>query len=306
MRKLGKDFDFVGKRTIFIIVSLLIMAVGLLFNIFVGLELHISFKGGTAARYSFEGSIDSGEVKNFLQDKMGMTPDVDMATADNAFLISFASEMDMEQTALLDQSLKENFPENNLVQQQLNTLKPSMGTLFFIKCMVAIVLSSLFLMIYVAIRFRKIGGISAGAMALLALFHDIVIAYFAFVVLRIPLNDSFVAVVLTILGYSLNDTIIIYDRIRENRRLMHNAPIGEIVNKSINQSFTRSFNTALSTFIAISTVAVLALINGLDDIVAFAVPMMVGIIAGSYSSIFVCCPLWVVFVERKEKKKKSW
>jgi len=303
MRRLGKDFDFVGKRKIAITISLLIMAIGLFFNIFVGLELHISFKGGTAARYSFEGSIDGNEVKDFLQDKMGMTPDVDMATADNAFLVSFASEMDMEQTTLLDQSLKEKFSENNLVQQQLNTLKPSMGTLFFVKCMVAIALSSLFLMIYVAIRFRKIGGISAGAMALLALLHDIIIAYFAFVVLRIPLNDSFVAVVLTILGYSLNDTIIIYDRVRENRRLMHKSPIGEIVNKSINQSFTRSFNTALCTFIAIAVVAILALVNGLDDIVAFAVPMMIGIIAGSYSTIFVCGPLWVSWVQRKEKKK---
>ena len=306
MKHLGKDFDFVGKRNIFFIISLSIMAIGILFNIFVGLELDISFKGGTMARYGFTGEIDVKDIADKLSESMGMNPEIQTSSVDNVIHISFAENMSVEQTNQLDDVLKTSYPDSEFQQQQLNTLKPSMGLLFLLKCIVAIILSSIFLMIYVAIRFRKIGGWSAGAMSLIALLHDVLIAYFTFVILGIPLNDNFVAVVLTILGYSLNDTIIIYDRVRENRRLMpKTTPMREIVNKSINQSFTRSINVSLCTFFAIAAVAVLALINGLDSIVSFAVPMMIGIISGSYSTIAICGPLWVVWLEHGDKKQKS-
>lgn len=170
----------------------------------------------------------------------------------------------------------------------------------------AIALAAIFLVIYVALRFRRIGGLSAGVMALLALFNDLLVAYFAFVIFRIPLDDNFVAVVLTILGYSLNDTIVIYDRIRENRRIMDKkTPIAEIVNVSLNQSFVRTLNTAICTFIAVATVAVLALATSMESIVSFAVPMMFGVISGFYTSVFLCSPLWVAWVEHKEKKETA-
>ena len=168
-----------------------------------------------------------------------------------------------------------------------------MGRLFFTKCLVAILLASIFLVVYVALRFRKIGGWTAGVMAVLALLNDVLVAYFAFVVFRIPLNDNFVAVVLSILGYSLNDTIVVYDRIRENRRTMDSkCSIAEVVNRSINQSFMRTLNTSICTFIAIATVAVVGLIFRLDSIISFMVPMMFGVISGFYTSEFLCSPLW--------------
>ena len=170
----------------------------------------------------------------------------------------------------------------------------------------AIGLASLFLVIYVAFRFRKIGGISAGVMALVALLHDVLIAYFTFVVFRIPLDDNFVAVVLSILGYSLNATIVIYDRVRENRKIMSSdCTVGEIVNRSINQSFTRTLNTSLCTFAAIAVVAVLALVYQLDSLVSFALPMMIGVVSGFYSSTFIAAPLWVLWKEYREKNGKA-
>ena len=144
--------------------------------------------------------------------------------------------------------------------------------------------------------------LAAGVFALLALVHDLLIVYFTFVLFRIPLNDNFVAVMLTILGYSLNDTIVIYDRIRENRRKMDaKTPMSEIVNISIRQSFTRTANTAICTFAAILVVTVVAIVLQMDSILSFALPMLMGIISGFYSSVFLCPPLWAKWVSRKQK-----
>ena len=168
------------------------------------------------------------------------------------------------------------------------------------------VLASAFLVVYIGFRFRKIGGVSAGLFSVLALFNDLMVSYFAFVVLRIPLNDNFVAVLLTILGYSLNDTIVIYDRIRENRQKMgKDASIGEIVNLSINQSFNRTLNTSICTAIALATVAVLGVAFGMDSIVSLVIPMLIGVLSGFYTSVCLCAPLWTAWIERKNPKKKA-
>ena len=141
---------------------------------------------------------------------------------------------------------------------------------------------------------------------MIALVHDVLAAFFTFVIFRIPLDDNFIAVVLTILGYSINATIVIYDRIRENRRYMgKNDTISDVVNKSVNQSFTRCINTNIATLIAIGLVCVFALIYNIDAITSFALPMMAGVICGAYSSTFLSGPLWAMWQEKKAAAKKS-
>ena len=153
------------------------------------------------------------------------------------------------------------------------------------------------------IRFRTIGGLSAGVMGVLALIHDCLIVFGVFVVLRIPINDSLIAVVLTILGYSINDTIVVFDRYRENYRLTGGKmPLPELVNLSINQTLSRTINTTMTTFTAITVVYVFATIYGIDSIRNFALPMMVGIISGAYSTIFIAGTLWVLWKTRKGSK----
>ena len=184
-----------------------------------------------------------------------------------------------------------------------NSLSPTVGTLFFIKCLVATALACLFLVVYVAFRFRKIGGVSAGLMAIAALVHDLLIVYFTFVIFRIPLNDNFVAVILTILGYSLNDTIVIYDRIRENRQRMGaSSDINEVVNASLQQSFRRTLNTTITTGIVVLTLVIVALTQNLESIISFAVPLLFGVISGFYSSTFLCSPVWALWVSHRAKK----
>ena len=181
-----------------------------------------------------------------------------------------------------------------------------MGRDFFLKCLLSVFCSGLLLIVYIAFRFRKIGGASAGTMAIIALMHDVAMVYFTFVVFRMPINDNFIAVVLTILGYSLNDTIIIYDRIRENRKLMGpKTDYSVLVDTSINQTLTRSLYTAGCTFVAIAVVYAVSVMYNLDSVQTFALPMMVGILTGCYSSICVAGPLYVMWQKHKQKKKQK-
>ncbi|MBR2151730.1 MAG: hypothetical protein IJ944_00390 [Clostridia bacterium] len=187
-----------------------------------------------------------------------------------------------------------------------NSVKATVGRGFFVKCLFAAALGGLFVTIYLAFRFRKIGGVSAGVFALLALIHDVIIAYLVYVVFRIPLDDNFIAVVLTILGYSLNGTIVIYDRIRENEGIFgRSKPISEIVNLSVNQTFTRNIYTTLATFASVVVICIVAYFSGLDSIISFAFPMSIGILAGCYSSVLLSSPLWAAWREFRQKKAET-
>jgi preprotein translocase SecF subunit len=168
--------------------------------------------------------------------------------------------------------------------------------------LVAVVFSAIVLMVYIAARFRKIGGWLAGACAVAALLHNCVIVYGAFVVLNFSISANFMAVVLTILGYSINDTIVIYDRIRENEGLYRKVKSrAQIINESINQSLTRSINTTATTVAAMVVVTVVAFVYGVDSIISFSLPMVIGIIAGAYSSLCFTCTLWYAIGEKRKK-----
>jgi preprotein translocase subunit SecF len=146
-------------------------------------------------------------------------------------------------------------------------------------------------------------GLSAGVTSVIALLHDAAILLSVYTVFNIPLNESFIAAVLTILGYSMNDTIIIYDRIRENSSLLRKFPIGELVNKSILQTLARSINTVLTVLICIATIYIYASINNIESVKQFSFPLMVGIASGCYSSIFIASPLFVMWKESQAKRK---
>lgn len=305
-----KPFDFIAHRKIFLLISLGIILVGIVCNILMPVELDITFKGGTLLKYSYTGTIDKPKVDTLVDDTLKKDAVVEVTENDlsgtNILSVSLTDTILPEQQDELKAALLEAFPDNKIEGISANALEAAMGHKFLIKCLVAVGLASVFLVIYVGLRFRKIGGLSAGVMAVLALFNDLLVAYFAFVIFRIPLNDNFVAVLLSILGYSLNDTIVIYDRIRENRRIMDKkTPIAEVVNVSLNQSFVRTMNTTICTFIAVATVAVLALATSMDSIVSFAVPMMFGVVSGFYTSTCLCSPIWVAWVEHKEKKEAA-
>ena len=295
-------FDFVAHRKMFAVISAVILGVALIFNIIFGTAMDITFKGGTLMRYSFEGTVDMAVAEKTAKDVLGNAATVKQETVNNTPVISVSlvDEISTDKQTELDDAMAKALPDNKMVQFSSNSLQASMGKRFFAKCLVAVALAAAFLLIYVGLRFRKIGGLSAGAFALLALAHDLLLVYFTFVIFRIPLNDNFVAVMLTILGYSLNDTIVVFDRIRENRRkLDEKTPIGDVVNMSLNQSFVRTRNTSITTGIAVGTIAVVALVLRMDAIISFAVPMLFGVISGFYSSMFLSVPLSACWQTRR-------
>jgi preprotein translocase SecF subunit len=165
---------------------------------------------------------------------------------------------------------------------------------------VAVILASVLTIIYIAFRFRKIGGLSAGVCAVTALFHDVIIVYGVFNLCGFEISANFMAVILTILGYSINNTIVVYDRIRENEDILdEKTSFAELINTSLNQSFTRSIHTSVSTFIAMFVVCVVAVIFKVDTILTFSLPLMVGIVVGTYSSLCFAPNLWGWWCSRK-------
>lgn len=302
------NIDFIGKRKIFYTISICLIVLGILVSVIFGVKTDIQFKGGAIITYSYTGTIDSDVAQDVAQKalpgkEISTSLEENAATGEKTIVFSLDSSLTDDLQSNLYTAISNQFKDNSITKVKSNDVSASMSREFLRKSIIAVVLACLLIIVYIWIRFRKIGGLPAGLTAFAALMHDVIIGFVAFSVFRIPLNDNFIAVILTILGYSINDTIVIYDRIRENRRLYGSKiPFKDIVNKSINQSFSRSINTTLCTFIAITVLAVFSIIYNLDSVTSFALPMMVGIVTGCYSTICIAGPLWVTWETHKEKK----
>jgi preprotein translocase subunit SecF len=305
------NIDFIGKRKIYYTISLALIAIGVLVSLIFGVKLDIQFTGGAIIKYSYTGTVDKQAASNIATKTISgavvdVTLDEDYGTHTKTVQLQFNKNLTSDQQEALFTAETAQFKSNALTKYSSTDVSPSMGQAFIQKSVLALILASLLIILYIWFRFRKIGGLPAGITAFIALLHDIVIGFVAFSVMRIPLNDIFIAVILTILGYSINDTIVIYDRVRENRKLYGSKiPFKDIVNKSINQSFARSINTSLVTFMAIAVLGVFSVIFHLDSVTAFALPMMVGVVTGCYSTICIAGPLWVSWESHKEIKVKA-
>lgn len=298
---------FYKNRNIYFAISAIIIIIGIVFMFINGVKLSIQFKGGAILKYSYEGEIDINEVAKLSSDVLDRIAEVqtteDLATKSRKVVLNLSgnSGLSAQEQETLNETLEEKFAENNLVLAESNIVEPFIGKSFLKKGIIAILISAVMIVVYVWRRFKKISGLSAGMAALLALFHDIIVSFFIFVIFRIPLNDSFIAVVLTIIGFSVNDTIVIYDRIRENRTLFPKMNVEELVDTSITQSMSRSINTTVATVISTLVLYVFAHIYDIESIKSFALPMAFGLISGCYSTICIAGPVWVMWQKRKNE-----
>ena len=307
-----KTLNVYGKRRIFYIVSVVIIAAAALVSVIGGVDLAIEFKGGTLIEYSYEGDIDTVAVADAVNDAIGESVTVktgeSMANDSKTVTLSFASGEGLtntKQTALTT-ALQEKFADNKLEVYSSSDVSPSNGKEFFLKCFVAVAFAAVIMIIYIGFRFRKIGGISAGCMAVVALIHDALMVFACFAFFRFDIDDNFMAVILTILGYSINTTIIIYDRIRENKRIYGTKkPLSELVNMSVTQTVGRSIHTNVTTIISMLTVCIVCLITGVTSIIPFVFPIIIGMLAGVYSSNVIAPTLWVTLQNRKVAKEKK-
>lgn len=303
-----KIYDIIGKKKIFLTISSILILISII-STFFGLKVAIEFKGGTMISYSYINEIDSKEAQSRIEEVLNnkiLLQQGDLFNSDRKNLTITLVSTDGISSDLqnnLTSALKEQFSENDIQILDSNDVSPSSGREFFIKCLVAVAFSALILILYIAFRFKRISGWSAGVFAVLALLHDIIITYGGFVLLGFEINSNFMAVILTILGYSINDTIVVYDRIRENKHLMgQSTPLDKLVNTSVSQSFARSINTSLTTIASMAVISVVAYIYGVNSILSFSVPLLIGMTVGTYSSLFFAPVLWVSWQTRKGKK----
>jgi preprotein translocase subunit SecF len=298
-------FSFYKNRKIFFIISTAFLLTGILVSLFMGIKMDIQFKGGSILKYSYEGTVDIAQadtaVSSAIKQEVSSQETISFGDNKKYLVINVAGTVALtpDDQIALKSALDTSFPDAAFKLESANLVSPFIGRELLIKGLWAILIASVLIVAYVWYSFRSMSGPSAGVMGLIALYHDVLVAFFAFVILRIPLNESLIAVILTILGFSINDTIVVYDRIRENERLQKGKmPLADLVDLSINQSFTRSVNTSMATFGAILVAYIFAYIYGIDSIKEFALPMMLGVISGSYSTICLAGPLWVMWKTR--------
>lgn len=304
----NSHFDFIGRRKVFFSISCVLIALILLISVVFGVNMDIQFKGGSIVTYTYENEISANDIKSVAESVIGSSVSIKLKGGINgrdSFDISLTESkgIEAEKQTALTKAIEDKFAANKVELLSNSSVDPTIGKEFFLKCIVAVVFAALILILYIGLRFKKISGWSAGVTAVSALLHDVIIVFGTFVIFRMPLDYNFIAVILTILGYSINDTIVIYDRIRENKRLYGKQLTTEqLVNNSINETLSRTINTTTSTMIAMVVITIVALITGVTSIVSFSFPMIVGMISGTYSTVFIAGPLWVEWQNYKEKK----
>ena len=305
--------NFIGNRKKFYTFSCALIAIVLVFCAVFGVKMDVEFKGGSMVTLSYEGDVDLPSLKSEIGSQLGQS-DLTLQTGSDisgnqtlTVTLPGSQTLTTEQLDDMLTTINEAHPENNFEQNEVSNVNATIGKEFLFKSLVALVAACVLILAYVAFRFRKIGGLKAGSTAIVALLHDMFVVFGVFVILRIPLNGNFIAAVLTILGYSINDTVVIYDRIRENSALYSKKQmsLAELVNLSVNQSFSRSLMTSITTCLALGVVCVVSVIYRLDSIYTFAFPLLFGMVSGVYSTICIATPLWVDWKSKKKAAKKE-
>ncbi|WP_058486116.1 protein translocase subunit SecF [Defluviitalea phaphyphila] len=294
------NFNIVEKRKIWFTISLLVIIAGLLampINALRGkgiLNFDIEFIGGTLMHINIGQEFDTKEdITPIVTEITGDdSPQVTKVVGKNEVIIKTKSIDTATRTELYN-ALKEKYNlDENEDLLTVDDVSPTISTEMQVKALKALFLSSILMLIYISFRFKDW---KFGLSAVMALLHDVLIVFSVYSIARIAINNSFVAAILTIVGYSINDTIVVFDRIRENRKVARKGDRKELINRSISQTISRSINTSLTTLVTITILYFL----GVPSIKEFALPIMVGIITGTYSSIFIASPLWYV-LRKKE------
>jgi len=279
------NFDFISKRFMFFAFSALLIAAGATSMAIKGLNLGLDFTGGTLLQVKFESPVTTAQVREAMS-KAGLETTIQSFTGRNAFQLKVKGTQEKvnEVSDKMLAGFAAAFPGNAYTEEKRDYVGPVVGRDLAKKALFAFVLSLFGIIVYVAFRFSNPVWGAAGVVALL---HDVFVAAGAMSVTNREIDLVIVAALLTIAGYSINDTIVIFDRMRENIRMFPKMPLGKLVNTSINETLSR---TLLTNFTVLTVVAVLFFAGG-EVINNFAFCMLVGSIFGTYSTIAIATPL---------------
>lgn len=297
-----RGFSFTRHFKLFGILSLLLISVGLVSLILTlcgvqGLfNFDIDFVGGTTFEFQLPVNVDktvTDRAAELYQGAIGKAPSSVTSSGQNGLRIK-ALELTDEEVESVRNAIAEEYEVNIEQGYQVERVSASVGKDLSRAAFTASLVAVLLILVYIAFRFEFKSGVAA----VCALIHDLLVMLSFYVIFRIPFNINFIAAALTILGYSINATIVVFDRIRENRRIMRTGNFAEIVDTSIWDTMSRSINTTVTTLI----VMVLLLIMGVSSIRNFALPICIGIVCGCYSSVCISGPLWNKFNHGRVKR----
>ena len=283
--------DFIGKRKLWYAISLVILLAGLVSLIFQGLNLGIDFTGGTNLQLKFENKLDVAQVRSAFTE-VGITSAQIQELDDGTYQVKIPY-LENEKLIETTNSLKSKL--GGLEVLSADSIGPTMGKEIFQKGLIALIVAIFLMVVYISVRFEWRFAFTG----ILALLHDIFATLGLFSIFQWEINSTFVAAVLTIFGYSINDTIVVFDRIRENIGQVKRENLSTVVNNSIKLSLTRSIYTSVSRLIFLISL----LLFGGETTKMFVLAMTLGIAFGTYSSIFIASPIWYD-ISLKSKKKR--
>lgn len=290
----------VENKKFWFIISLTIIIIGLGLMMVRGLNYDIEFAGGTMMHVHIGQEFTEGDIRTVVEDVLGSKAegaDIQKVSGSQEVIIKTKELSTEERTEVFDALAVEYGLQSGKDGDLLShsNISGTISSEMQRDALLAIVIASVVMLIYISFRFHDI---TTGVSAIAALLHDVLIVLAVYSIFSIPVNNSFIAAMLTIVGYSINDTIVVFDRIRENQAVMRRGDYSGLVNRSIKQTLSRSINTSLTT---VAMVAMLYIL-GVPAIKEFAFPLMIGILSGTYSSIFIASPVWHLFKGKEEKR----
>ena len=272
--------NIVGKRKLFYIVSVVLILAGMVSMLFQGLNLGIDFTSGNKMIVQFEQDVNIAELRNTLAEN-GLTGSK-IQELDNGSYVLKTSELTQDMEEALIDTLEAKFGALDVLSSGL--IGPSIGAELKKSAAIALTLAVILMLCYITFRFELHFAIAG----ILALFHDVLAVVAVFSIFQLEVDSTFIAALLTVFGYSINDKIVVFDRIRENLTKVRKDELADLVNTSIAQSFTRSMNTSISTLILLLAL----LFFGGTTTRIFVLAMAIGVVAGTYSSLCIASQIW--------------
>ncbi len=296
-----KNFNFVKNKRIFFILSAVVLIAGIICILVKGFNVDTDFAGGTNIQIRIGKTLEAADLDNIrslCESATGETvSSIQKSGANSDEVIIKMKEIDSEKRAQLFDSIS---TEYNLTEDDLlsvTNVGASMSADLRQAALMSTIIAVALMLVYISIRFKLLSAVAA----VICLIHDLLVMLIAYSVFSIPMQSTMIAAFLTILGYSINATIIIFDRMREERKLDRERDLGDIANDSIRATLTRSLNTTLTTLFTIGMIYLF----GVESIRSFALPLIVGIVAGLYSSVCLAGNIWVVLDKLTSKHKKQ-
>lgn len=290
------NIDFLSKRKPAIILSVVLVALSLLAVTFKGLNYGIDFKGGTLLEYKFDKAVDIEDVRATLNEIGFGNAEIQTFGDPEDIVVKIDTPKDLEETTnIIKGKLTQTFNQENnpSLESRVETVGPKIGEELKGDAFNSILGALIVILLYMGIRFRSI---AFGVAAIVALFHDVLITLGVFDIFSLEIDLPVIAAFLTIVGYSLNDTIIVFDRIREDKEQRKNMSFLELINHSINMNLSRTLMTSITTFLAVLSLFVF----GGEIIHNFATALLVGILIGTYSSIYIASPILTLWTKFKD------